>query len=84
VTRPNAAQLRVLSFLALVPSAQFIELTEFEQTRRLRPGNDLFAPSLVARGWAEMGSGHRCSVRITDAGRRALANAGSEATESRL
>ena len=65
---PNAAQIRLLSFLALAPSGQFIELARFEQTRRLRPSDDLFVPSLMARGWAEMGPGPCCRVRITDAG----------------
>lgn len=61
---PNSAQLRVLSFLSLAPTGQFVELAQLEQTRRLRPGDDLFVPSLVDRGWAEMRPGPRCSVRI--------------------
>lgn len=73
----NAAQLRLLSFLALTPIRQFVELTQVEQTRRLRVRDDLFVPSFVARGWAEMGPGPRCNVRITTAGRFVLANGGT-------
>ncbi len=78
MSRPNAAQLRVLSFLSLSPTEQFVELAQLEQAQRLRPGDDLFVPSLVDRGWAEVRPEPRCSVRITDAGRSALADVGSD------
>ena len=78
MSRPNAAQLRVLSFLSLAPTGRLVELAQLEQTQRLRPGDDLFVPSLVAHGWAEVRPEPRCSVRITDAGRSALADVGSD------
>lgn len=75
MSRPNAAQIRLLSFLALVPGAGFVDLVRLEQVRQIRSGDDLFVPSLVARGWAEMRPQRRGSVRITDAGRFVLASA---------
>jgi len=83
VSRPNTAQLRVLSFLSLTPTGQFVDLAQLEQTRRLRSGDDLFVPSLVAHGWAEVQPEPRCSVRITDAGRSALADVGTDKTGKR-
>jgi hypothetical protein len=74
MSRPNAAQIRLLSFLALVPGADFVDLTQFEQVRQVRSGDDLFVPSLVAQGWAEMGSRCLCCVRITEAERFVLAS----------
>jgi hypothetical protein len=84
VSRPNAAQLRVLSFLALGPMGQFVELAQFETTRRLRPGDDLFVPSLVDRDWAEMGPGPRCNVRLTNAGRYVLTDPGDDGVGTRF
>lgn len=72
MSRPHAAQLRLLSFLALVPGADFVDLAQIDQARQVRSGDDLFVPSLVARGWAVMGTGGRVGVRITDAGRAVL------------
>lgn len=74
MSRSNAPQIRLLSFLALVSGADFVDLTEFEQVRQVRSGDDLFVLSLVAQGWAEMGSRRRCCVRITEAPRQALAS----------
>lgn len=75
MSRPNAAQIRLLSFLALVPGPGFVDLVRLEQVRQIRSGDDLFVPSLVARGWAELAPQRRCSVRITEAGRFVLADA---------
>lgn len=83
VSRPSPAQIRLLSFLALVPGADFVDVRQFEQARQVRSGDDLFVPSLVARGWAEMAPQRKCSVRITDAGRVALADT-SDAGRQRL
>lgn len=76
MNRPNAAQVRVLLFLSLLPTGQLVELAQFEQTRRLRVGDDVFVPSLVTRGWAEMGPGSRWNVCITKAGRLVLTDPG--------
>ncbi|MGT2482323.1 hypothetical protein ACU4GR_33620 (plasmid) [Methylobacterium oryzae CBMB20] len=48
MSRPNAAQIRLLSFLALVPGAGFVDLVRLEQVRQIRSGDDLFCS--VARG----------------------------------
>ena len=72
MTRPHPAQLRLLSVLVLMPDRGFVDLVQIERARQVRPGDDLFVPSLVARGWAEMGPRHRASVRITEAGRDTL------------
>jgi hypothetical protein len=76
MSRPNAAQIRLLSVLALKPGTRFVDLVQIEQARQVRSGDDLFVPSLVARGWAELGPQRECSVRITEAGRFVLADLG--------
>jgi len=75
VSRPNAAQIRLLSFLALAPGSGFVDLVQLDQVRQIRAGDDLFVPTLVARGWAEHVQQRGGGVRITDAGRIALADA---------
>lgn len=72
MSRPHAAQIRLLSFLAIAPGTQFVSLGQMEQARQIRSGDDLFVPSLIARGWAEMGPERWAAVRITEAGRSAL------------
>ena len=72
MSRPNAPQIRLLSFLAIAPGAGFVDLTQIDQARQIRSGDDLFVPSLVARGWGEMGTEERAAVRITEAGRAVL------------
>ena len=77
VSRPHAAQIRLLSVLALAPEAEFVDLAQLGQARQVRPGDELFMPTLVARGWAEMGPRFRGGVRITDAGRFILVHGGN-------
>lgn len=50
MSRANTVQIRLLSFLALTPSGQFVELAQLEQTQGIRCGDNLFVPSLVAQG----------------------------------
>lgn len=47
--------------------------------RQVRSVDDLFVPSQIARGWAEIGTEPKCSVRITAAGRHALIDVGDRA-----
>ena len=75
MSRPHAAQIRLLSFLALAPGTGFVDLVRLDQVRQIRTGDDLFVPTLVARGWAELGRQRGGGVRITEAGRIALADA---------
>lgn len=72
MSRHHAAQIRLLSLLALALGADFVDLARLEQVHQIRSGDDLFVPSLVARGWAELAPRRRCSVRITEAGRFVL------------
>lgn len=83
MSRPHAAQIRLLSVLALAPEAEFVDLAHLGQARQVRCGDELFVPTLVARGWAEMGSKFRGSVRITDAGRLILVD-GGDVGETRI
>lgn len=78
MSRLNTAQIRLLSFLALAPGTGFVDLVQLEQAPQIRAEDDLFVPSLVARGWAEIRPRSRGGVRITDAGRVALAGAGED------
>lgn len=75
MSRPHAAQIRLLSFLALAPGTGFVELGQLDQVRQMRAGDDLFVPTLIARGWAELGQWRGDGVRITEAGRIALVDA---------
>lgn len=75
MSRPHAAQIRLLSFLALAPGTGFVGLMRLDRARQIRAEDDLFVPTLVARGWAELGQQRGSGVRITDAGRIALADA---------
>lgn len=84
MSRPHGAQIRLLSFLALAPGAGFVDLARLEQVNQIRSGDDLFVPSLVAQGWAEMGLQRGCSVRITEAGRFVLADASDGGAEIRF
>lgn len=86
MSRPNAAQIRLLSLLAVAPGTGFVNYVQLGQARQIRAGDDLFVPTLVARGWAELGR-REDGVRITDAGRDALAEAtggGATAAQPRL
>lgn len=75
MSRPHAAQIRLLSFLALAPGIGFVGLVRLAQVRQIRAEDDLFVPTLVAHGWAELGQQRGGGVRITEAGRVVLADA---------
>lgn len=74
MSRPNTAQIRLLAYLAQAPGAGFVAVNQVDQARAVRAGDELFLPSLVARGWAEMDARRTGYARITDAGRSALAD----------
>lgn len=53
MSRPNTAQIRLLAYLAQTPGAGFVAVNQVDQARAVRAGDDLFLPSLVARGWGQ-------------------------------
>ena len=68
MSRPHPAQIRLLSFLRLAPADRFVDFAQIDQAWQVQPGDELFIPSLVVRGWAEMGPQQQACVRIPEAG----------------
>ncbi|MFE1599783.1 hypothetical protein [Methylobacterium sp. ID0610] len=67
----TAEQIRLMTFLDLVGG--WVTLFELSGTRALAKDDDLFVPSLVARGWADHDP-DGAAIRISTTGREVLDN----------